>query len=98
MTYDITKPSAPKMPNLDEVQNVPKFCSRSYQKICKNPSFRCFSPYFALISATRKFSTPTAIGRSCAVKWPIWWPIRGVIRANETHPNQETPSLPQDSL
>ena len=63
-------------------QNASKSCSRRCRKTYRNPLFRCSFLFLAHISAARNFSTLTLLGRNFVVKWPIWWPIRGVIRVN----------------
>ena len=82
MKYNISKATAPVMPNLGKGTKICKFSSLRPRKTCRNPLFRCFSPFLAQISAARNFNTPTLLGRSYAAKWPISWPIRAAIRVN----------------
>ena len=82
MRYDISKATAPKMPNLGKGTECIKLLLSQASKDMHAPSFRCFSPHLAHISAMQNFSIPTLFRRKCAVKWPNWWAIRGVIRVN----------------
>ena len=43
MKYEISKATAPAMPNLGKGTEISNCCSRRPQKTCTNPSFRCFS-------------------------------------------------------
>ena len=78
--YDILKATRPLCQTLEKAQNVSNSCSHRPQKTCTNPSFRCFFPLLARISAAQNFSIPTAVGRNFAVKWPILWPKVVVTR------------------
>ena len=78
--YDILKATRSLCLTLEKAQNVSNSCSHRPQKTCTNPSFRCFFPLLARISAAQNFSIPTAVGRNFAVKWPILWPKVVVTR------------------
>ena len=78
--YDILKATRPLCQTLEKAQNVSNSCFHRPQQTCTNPSFRCFFPLLARISAAQNFSIPTAVGRNFAVKWPILWPKVVVTR------------------
>ena len=63
MKYEISKATAPAMPNLGKGTECLKFLLRRPQKTCMNPLFRCFSPSLARTSVVQNFSIPTALGR-----------------------------------
>lgn len=50
MKYDISKSTAPKMPNLGRAQNASKSCFRRCQKTCKTLCFDFFPLFGTLLS------------------------------------------------
>ena len=63
MKYDITTNIAPEMPNLGKGTECIKLLLSQASKTCMTPSFRCFYPFLAHISAAQNFSILTAVGR-----------------------------------
>ena len=63
MKYDISKPKAPEMPTLGKGTECIKLLLSQASKTCMTPSFRCFYPFLAHISAAQNFSILTAVGR-----------------------------------
>lgn len=64
MRYDISKATAPAMPNLGKGTECIRLLLSQTSKDMHEPWFQCFSPYLAHTSAVRNFSTPTSVGRS----------------------------------
>ena len=66
MRYDISKASAPKMPNLGKGTKHPQNTSKKPQNTHSKPLFRCFSLYFTQIPLTQKsVSCPHLEGELC---------------------------------
>ena len=70
------KANSPVMPYLVKAQNYANFSSKRPQKTRIKRFFRCFSPYFAHILASKKISIPTQMegyllrnGHSDGRKW-----------------------------
>ena len=55
MKYDISKSTAPTMPNLGKGTECIKILLKETQKACVNRLFRCFSPSLARVSASQNF-------------------------------------------
>jgi hypothetical protein len=72
MRYDISKRTAPEMPNLGKGTECIKLLLSQASKDMHEPLVPMFFPLLAHISAARNFSTPTSLGRKCAVKWHIF--------------------------
>ena len=62
MRYDISKPTAPAMPNLGKGTECIKILLSESQKTCTPPWFQCFSPFLAHTSAVQNFSIRTTFG------------------------------------
>ena len=71
MRYDISKRTAPEMPNLGKGTKCIKLLLSEASKDMYNPLITVFSLFIAHTSAMQNFSIPTLFGRKCAVKWPI---------------------------
>jgi len=63
MRYDISKASAPAMPNLGKGTECIKILSKRPQITCMGCFFRYFTPFLAHMSAAQKFSIPTSFAR-----------------------------------
>ena len=82
MRYDISKRKAPEMPNLGKGTECIKLLLSQASKDMHEPLVPMFFPVLGAHISGAEFQYPASHGRKCAVKWPIWWAIRGVTRAN----------------
>lgn len=62
--YNITKPTAPKMPNLSKGTECIRLLLSQTSKDMHKPLVPMLFPILGAHRAARKFSTPTTIGRN----------------------------------
>ena len=86
MKYDISKSTAPTMPNLGKGTKCIKFLLKEAQKACVNPWFRCFSLSLAHTSAVQNFSIRTSVGRKYVASLNLAITKLGVCRKETTNP------------
>ena len=67
MRYDISKASAPSMPNLKKDRKHVKILLKMPQKTCRKPSFRCFFLFWRHICLSEKISLKASYGRIFAL-------------------------------
>ena len=67
MKYDITKPTAPKMPTLGKGTECIKLLLTQALKTCFTPGSDAFPPLLVHMSAAQNFCTQTILGRSYVV-------------------------------
>ena len=81
MRYDISKPSAPKMPKLGKGTECIKLLLSQASKDKHEPLVPMFFPTFVIYLVLRKNSTFNSFGRSFVAKWLTSLQKVGVTKA-----------------
>ncbi len=82
MRYDISKPSAPKMPKLGKGTECIKLLLSQASKDMHEPPVPMFFPTFVIYLVLRKNCTINSFGRCFEAKWLTSLQKVGVTRAN----------------